>query len=245
MSEEINADTLQEILISAKEDLQKVLDEARQKFEELGSHFVDQGIGVLCQGLGVYGHLYKRSGLQDREALDIAISKSHNVVKEAALDLLEIESELAAAGCHVVVVTFGVMSGAERWRLETACPFPYYTDPSHALYQLLGLKRSVASVWNTATLSYYGAQIAKGIPLPESYTDIEDDPHQMGGDFILDKQSKLQFVYRSKVPNDRPSVDLILTALKVWRRLKNLWLKVNRRMCLSLSFVLRRSLVSN
>ncbi|XP_042218985.1 uncharacterized protein LOC121864128 isoform X2 [Homarus americanus] len=93
MSEEINADTLQEILISAKEDLQKVLDEARQKFEELGSHFVDQGIGVLCQGLGVYGHLYKRSGLQDREALDIAISKSHNVVKEAALDLLEIEDD--------------------------------------------------------------------------------------------------------------------------------------------------------
>lgn len=113
----------------------------------------------------------------------------------------------------MVVVTFGEMSGAEQWLLETKCPFPYYREPSRALYQALGLKRSVESVWSTTTLSYYGAQMAKGTPLPKGYKDVKDDLHQMGGDFILDKHSTLQFVYRSKTPNDRPSVDQILAVL--------------------------------
>ncbi|KAK8749896.1 hypothetical protein OTU49_015116 [Cherax quadricarinatus] len=106
------------------------------------------------------------------------------------------------------------MSGAERWLDETKCPFPYYSEPSRSLYQLLGLKRSIKNVWNTVTIGYYGAQMAKGISLPKGYTNIKDDPHQMGGDFILDKHSQLKFVYRSKVPADRPSVDLILAALE-------------------------------
>lgn len=128
--------------------------------------------------------------------------------------MAERQTELAAAGCHVVVITFGDMSGAERWLDETKCPFPYYSEPSRSLYQLLGLKRSIKNVWNTVTIGYYGAQMAKGISLPKGYTNIKDDPHQMGGDFILDKHSQLKFVYRSKVPADRPSVDLILTALE-------------------------------
>lgn len=114
----------------------------------------------------------------------------------------------------MVVVTFGSLSGAQRWLSETKCPFPYYSEPTSSIYQLLGLKRSVGSVWNTATLSYYGAQVAKGISLPQAYTDIKDDPHQMGGDFLLNKHSQVQFIYRSKVPSDRPSVDLILSALR-------------------------------
>ena len=75
------------------------------------------------------------------------------------------------------------------------------------------LFRSIELVWNATTLSFYGEKLAKSEPLPQAYADIEDDPHQMGGDFILDNQGKLLFAYRSKVPNDRPAVDLILQTL--------------------------------
>lgn len=128
--------------------------------------------------------------------------------------LAERQGELAAAGCNVVVLTFGEMSGARRWLEETHCLFPYFTEPTLSMYQKLGLKRSIVSVWNPAALGFYGAQMAKGTPLPKAYADIEDDPHQMGGDFIVDRHAKLEFIYHSKVPSDRPSVDLILASLK-------------------------------
>ena len=76
------------------------------------------------------------------------------------------------------------------------------------------MNRSIKQVWNTATLRFYGCESAKGTPLPEGYSDIEDDPHQMGGDFILNKDSKLMFLYQSRTPSDRPSVDEVIEALK-------------------------------
>lgn len=75
------------------------------------------------------------------------------------------------------------------------------------------LNRSVKNVWSTETLRYYGSKAARGTPLPQGYSDIKDDPHQMGGDFIIDNDVKLKFVYRSKTPSDRPSVDQILEVL--------------------------------
>lgn len=110
-------------------------------------------------------------------------------------------------------MTFGYMSGAKRWLQATKCPFPYYVNPSRDLYKTLGLRRAIACVWSERALNYYGAMLAKNEPLPEVFTDIEDDLHQMGGDFILDNQGKVLFPYWSKVPTDRPSVDLILQTL--------------------------------
>lgn len=75
------------------------------------------------------------------------------------------------------------------------------------------LNRSIKQVWNTETLKFYGSEAAKGTPLPQGYSNIKDDPHQMGGDFIVFKDFKLKFVYRSKTPSDRPSVDQVLEVL--------------------------------
>lgn len=123
------------------------------------------------------------------------------------------QAELGDAGCEVAVVTFGEETGAVRWQRETQCTFPYLRDQSRALYHHLGIKRSVKQVWNISTLSFYGGEKARGTPLPASYTDIEDDPHQMGGDVIVDRSATVKFIYRSKMPHDRPSVDLILHTL--------------------------------
>lgn len=39
----------------------------------------------------IYAHFYYRTELQDKEALELAISKSNNAVKEVAYELLDVE----------------------------------------------------------------------------------------------------------------------------------------------------------
>jgi len=57
-----------------------------------------------------------------------------------------------------------------------------------------------------ASITYYGEKIAQGKQLPKAFSNIEDDPHQMGGDFMIDKNGKFTLVHCSSKPSDRPTV---------------------------------------
>ncbi|XP_020915345.1 uncharacterized protein LOC110252835 [Exaiptasia diaphana] len=122
------------------------------------------------------------------------------------------QEEFKAANGHIVIVSFGNLSGAKKWLEQTQCPFPMFIDNNRQLYKSLGLKRSVSKVWNTSTLIYYAEEKKKGRPLIGIFE--EDDPTQMGGDFIVDSQGNMKLVYRSKVANDRPTVKELLQALE-------------------------------
>jgi hypothetical protein len=126
-----------------------------------------------------------------------------------------------------VLVSFGKAKGACKWLNEN---FPSHrhhhqgadnfkldtiTDETRLLYKLFGLRNSYLKVWHTDTLTYYGEQMASGRQLPKSYEDMDDDPHQMGGNFILEfrrerKGFKIVYSYRSKIPPDRPSINELL-----------------------------------
>lgn len=114
----------------------------------------------------------------------------------------------------MVVVTFGAILGAQQWLQDTNCAFPYYTNPGATLYKTLGLKRRTEPVWNCISLSYYAAALVAGVALPKATEAVKDDPHQMGGDFIVNKSGKLLMAYHSKIPSDRPSVEMIKDVLK-------------------------------
>ncbi|XP_037078587.1 uncharacterized protein LOC119099623 [Pollicipes pollicipes] len=122
-------------------------------------------------------------------------------------------AEFARLDCSVLVVSFGSVEGARRWLADTGCQFPLLVDPQRKLYHALGLARSIAKVWQHSTLQYYGGQKAAGRPLPAAYRGVEDDPHQMGGDFILDGAGRLALVHCSTSPPDRPSVQHLLETL--------------------------------
>lgn len=83
-----------------------------------------------------------------------------------------------------------------------------FVDANRQLYNALGLKRSVAKVWSIAALVYYAEQKRAGRKLVAMFQ--EDDPTQMGGDFILDECGTLALVHRSKISTDRPSVEEVL-----------------------------------
>ncbi|XP_043217155.1 uncharacterized protein LOC122379213 [Amphibalanus amphitrite] len=123
-------------------------------------------------------------------------------------------AEFGRLRCSVLVVSFGAREGALRWLADTGCEFPLLLDPERQLYRALGLARSIAKVWQHSTLQYYGGQKAAGRPLPAAYTGVEDDPHQMGGDFIVDGSDRLVLVHCSTSPPDRPTVPALLTAVR-------------------------------
>jgi len=94
-----------------------------------------------------------------------------------------------------------------------------FVDPARQLYNALGLKRSVAKVWSISALVYYAEQKRAGRKLVAMFE--EDDPTQMGGDFVFDKDGTLALVYRSKVSTDRPSVGDLLKCVKDVRTMEN------------------------
>ena len=94
-----------------------------------------------------------------------------------------------------------------------------FVNPARQLYNALGLRRSVAKVWSIPSLVYYAEQKRAGRKLVAMFE--EDDPTQMGGDFVFDKDGKLALVYRSKVATDRPSVENLLKCVKEIKTTKN------------------------
>lgn len=120
-------------------------------------------------------------------------------------------------------MSFGDSHGALRWLNEnhisySSNHFDMITDEKRILYKFFGLPNSYLKVWNCETLTYYSEQLLKKGQLPQAYKDVEDDPHQMGGNFIIElDQSKdnsnmeqnetfrVVYTYKSKNPPDRPS----------------------------------------
>lgn len=118
--------------------------------------------------------------------------------------------------CEVLVVTFGELNGAKKWLLENQLvKYPLVVDSKRILYNIFNLKRSFSRVWNTKTLIYYAEQLKLKRELPHAYKDILDDPHQMGGNFIIETNSyKLLYAYRSRIPPDRPSCTELLNEIE-------------------------------
>ena len=109
-------------------------------------------------------------------------------------------------------------AGARRWLKDTNCKLRMFVDPERHLYNTLGLKRSVAKTWSIPSLVYYAEQKQAGRKLAAMFE--EDDPNQMGGDFILDEQGRLALIHRSRMSTDRPPVEELLSCVRDLNRAK-------------------------
>lgn len=87
-------------------------------------------------------------------------------------------------------------------------------DTERRIYLAFGLPRSVAKVWGVGSMVYYAEKITQGIPLPKPYENIHDDAIQMGGDFVINKNGDVTFMYCSQTSSDRPLISAVLEAIK-------------------------------
>jgi len=115
--------------------------------------------------------------------------------------------------CSAVVVSFAHdISAARQWLAETGCQWRFVQDAGRRLYSSLGLGREVCAVWSLSSVRYYAQMLRAGRQLPTSLMK-DDDPYQMGGDFLVASDGQLLLAYSSKTPQDRPSVEVIFAAL--------------------------------
>ena len=87
-----------------------------------------------------------------------------------------------------------------------------YLDRERNFYQKFSLPKSMKQVWTIKSMTHYAEYVRQGRKFFNS--EEGDDPHQLGGDFVVNKSGVLRFIYRSKSPMDRPALDDLLAVLR-------------------------------
>ncbi len=121
--------------------------------------------------------------------------------------------EFAQLGTEIFTISFAGERQARLWLHETGARFPLLLDPERRVYRAYGLERSVARTWTPRVLWYYFRQLAACRRLEP----IAGDPHQLGGDFIIDTRGVVRFAHREWDPVDRPPVSRLLEVLRSLR----------------------------
>lgn len=87
------------------------------------------------------------------------------------------------------------------------------SDCERGVYKALDLPCKVSPVWSMTMLMYYAEQKLSGRQLPQMLE--EDDPHQLGGDVMLDSNGRVLLVHRTVTSSkDRPPAEKILQCLR-------------------------------
>ena len=120
------------------------------------------------------------------------------------------EDEFRRLGVQVLIISFGADHWARAWLQETGSPFPLLRDLERATYQAYGLGSSFIRVWSPKVMWHYLKLILRG----EHMRPVQGDPHQLGGDVIVDAEGVIRLTHRSKDPVDRPPVEKLLAVLR-------------------------------
>lgn len=119
------------------------------------------------------------------------------------------EAELRQQNVQVLLISFATEYWARGWLEETASPFPLLLDPERRTYAAYKLGSSVVRTWGPNVLWRYLKLLLAG----ERLRPAQGDPHQMGGDFIVDAAGAIRLAHHSKDPVDRPPVDILMAML--------------------------------
>ena len=124
--------------------------------------------------------------------------------------LRHFKNDLDALGVQVLIISFGAEFWARAWQQDTGSPYPLLLDPERATYQAYGLGTSFVRVWSPHVMWHYLKLVLRG----QKLLPVQGDPHQLGGDFILDAAGVIRLVHASKDPVDRPPVEKLLATLR-------------------------------
>jgi peroxiredoxin len=118
------------------------------------------------------------------------------------------------SGAPVVLITFTRPRNLSAFRRRLGLAYPVLADESRVVYGAYGLRRgSLWRVWSLGAVRAYGRLLRQGRRLERP----TGDTLQLGGDFVVDREGRLAYAYRSKGPDDRPSVDDLLDAVRSCR----------------------------
>ena len=111
----------------------------------------------------------------------------------------------------VVVITFDPQTPMAEHQRDRLAPLTVRIDESRSTYLAYGLNRgSVWDVWGPKIWRSYARLLLRGRRLQRPRADTL----QLGGDFVIDRAGRIAYIFRSADPDDRPTVDAIITAVQ-------------------------------
>lgn len=120
-------------------------------------------------------------------------------------------SEFEAAGARIVAISFVKPVRLQQYLANRPWGFRVLADPDRVAYRAFGLSSATwIQMLRPRVLASYFRLLLKG----RRPSSPQEDVHQLGGDFVLDRSGRVVYEYRSRDPADRPSVDELLDAVR-------------------------------
>ncbi len=111
---------------------------------------------------------------------------------------------------EVAVVLFTRQRNLRGYRSRYVDPLSVVTDEDRSLYRAFGLgSGSLWQVWGPKVWWKYAQLLRNGA----TFEKPTEDTSQLGGDFVIGRDGRLVYVFRSKGPDERPTVDDLLAAV--------------------------------
>jgi hypothetical protein len=111
----------------------------------------------------------------------------------------------------IVLITFARQRNLQGFRHRLGILYPVLADETRAAYRAYGLGRGPWwRIWGFRTLRTYGRLLRSGARLSRP----TEDTLQLGGDFVVNSHGVLAYTYRSRSPDDRPSIDDLIAAVR-------------------------------
>ncbi|MEW6473853.1 MAG: AhpC/TSA family protein [Actinomycetota bacterium] len=111
----------------------------------------------------------------------------------------------------VVAIAFSAPEHVAAYQREQLAPLTVLIDEDRIAYRAYGLGQgSVWKVWGPKIWWAYLKLIARGRRLQRPV----DDTLQLGGDFVVGRDGRLLYAFRSADPDDRPPVDDLIAAVR-------------------------------
>jgi len=111
------------------------------------------------------------------------------------------QNEFVELNTRVYIISFGTLPAVQQWMNETCTTFTVLLDRERIAYNAYGLERSKLRSKSPRTLWLYFTRWLQGQKFHDAHGD---DTSQLGGDFIVDRNGNLRFIYPSHDPADRP-----------------------------------------
>jgi peroxiredoxin len=116
-------------------------------------------------------------------------------------------------GGEVLVVSFSGPKQVRAYLDRYPLPFPAVSDPERVAYRAFALeKTSWASFLRPRVIGRYLRLMFRGWAPHKAQGG--EDVLQLGGDFVIDRQERLVYAYRSKESTDRPSAKELVEAVR-------------------------------